>query len=579
MKGGRCLALVFSLTAGSGCVGEFATPEISAGGGAVEPPPSVGGIVSGGSRTPEATGGSAGGDLPGTGGAVGTPTPSASPVPLPTGPCAGGLALRRLNRYEYDNTVRDLLGDTSAPGRDLPADLVAAGFGNNAQALTVSPELIEKYEAISERLISEAWTRDTPGAGARLRVCAATDTACARQIISTFARRAWRRPPADADLGPYLGLYDTGRAQGEPFDAAVRLALKGVLLSPRFAFRVEGPGPTLDDHALASRLSYFLWSSMPDERLMGLAAASKLREPSTLQAEVRRMLSDNRALSLVQSFAGYWLELRMVNGITPAASFNFDPALKEDMRQETELFFTAFLREPRSALDMLSTDFTFLTSRLAKHYGLPDPKVTGPPKRVTVAADSHRGGLLTHGGLLAITSSSDRTAPVKRGHWVLTHLLCQEPPPAPDGVPPLPEPGSRPGRTLRQIAEEHRANPACAACHALMDPIGFGMENFDAVGAWRVQDRGLPIDPSGELNGVPFDGPRALADLLRKSPAFPRCLTEKVFVFAHGRQVEEAEAPLLQQITETFAASQHRLGELFAAVATHPSFARGCSAK
>ena len=329
-------------------------------------------------------------------------------------------------------------------------------------------------------------------------------------MISTLARRAWRRPVTDADLRIPLGLYRDGAARGG-FEAGIELAVRGILVSPRFLFRFEDqpasvePGTPypISDLELASRLSFFLWSSIPDDELLDLAVAGKLHDPDVLQGQVQRMLADPRSQALVDNFAGQWLHIRNVAGFQPSPEllFHFDDNLRQAFEQETELFFESIIRENRSVLDLLDADYTFLNERLARHYGIPG--VHGERfRRVALPPDSVRRGLLGHGSILTGTSRSNRTSPVIRGKWIMENLLGTPPPPPPPDVPDLVE--ERDPRKVLPMREQmalHRANPVCAACHAQMDQLGFALENFDAIGEWRdIYASGLPIDAVG---GVP----------------------------------------------------------------------------
>ncbi|QSQ26074.1 DUF1592 domain-containing protein [Pyxidicoccus parkwayensis] len=644
------------------------------------------------------------------------------PGPSSSLSCSDGAhALRRLNRAEYDNTVRDLLGETSRPASTFPADPTGLGFDNDASLLSVSPALMEAYEASAGKLLDQAWTRDaaasTSGAAVRieaesasattgaaesngtvwnlwsngdltatfnfakagdyqlavrawgtqappdpvkmdwlldgvvvasfdvpattptlytrqvkvtapgqkrfavrftndtydpntstdrnllvdwlevtapastggtaepaLRVCEPAQVGeqpCARQMVERLARKAWRRPATDAEVAQLMEVYTLVRSSGDSFELATKFALRGVLLSPHFLFQVVvTPAPDsgkreLTSRELASRLSYFLWSSQPDAELAALADEDKLKDPAVLEAQVRRMLKDSRSEALVQNFAGQWLGLRQVDGINPDPALfpQVDTALKQAMREEGESFFRTFLREDRSALDMLDADFTFVNDRLADYYGLPRPG-SASASRVAVT-NGRRGGLLAQAGLLAQSSLATRTSPVRRGKWVLGKLLCQEPPPPPPGVEGLPT-TLPPGATLRQITEAHRSNPSCAGCHNVLDPIGFGLENYDAAGAWREVDNGSPVDSAGNFRGTAFQGPRQLAGILKQDPAFAECISRKALSYGLGRELTDADDPVVRGVDEHFAQGGYRLPELLVAVALSDSFRNRC---
>jgi hypothetical protein len=366
----------------------------------------------------------------------------------------------------------------------------------------------------------------------------------AREIVSRFATRAFRRPVETDEVERCLGLFDQAAAAGEPFEDAVRLALTRVLVSPHFLFRVEldppgakaGQNYPIDEFALASRLSYFLWSSMPDDELFALAAAGQLR--AQLEPQLQRMLKDTKSAAFVRNFAGQWLTIRKLHEVSPDPQTfpEFDDELRAAMIRETELFFEAIVREDRSILDLLDADFSFVNERLAKHYGIEG--VAGKEfQRVKLPAN--RGGILTQASILTLTSNATRTSPVQRGKWVLDQLLDTPPPPPPPDVPQLDEAKQLTG-SLRERMEQHRANAICASCHARMDPIGFAFENYDAIGRWRDKDGPFAIDPSGVLpDGQAFQGPAELKTILKgKKDLFSRSLAQKILTYALGRGME-----------------------------------------
>jgi hypothetical protein len=623
----------------------------------------------------------------------------------------GRVTLRRLNREEYNNTIRDLVGVDFKPASDFPNDDVGYGFDNIGDVLSLSPLLFEKYLAAAESILERAivvadppkpskarldiragfGVSDVrPGFGrflhsrgafnaesyvdegdyivraevfsqqaddepvrAALRVNGAIvddvevratrmqpatieanvrlkngtsrfavtflnpyrdpelkgndryrrllflrnitlegpfnppppvlpeihrrimahrpelpPREAAREIITRFATRAFRRPVKPDEVERLLKLYDKAEKEGERFEDRVRLALEGILVWPAFLFRVEldppgaKPGETypVDEYALASRLSYFLWSSMPDDELFALAGQGRLRQE--LEGQVRRMLRDPKSAAFVRNFAGQWLTTRKLAYVAPDPKEfpDFDEELRASMARETELFFEAILREDRNILDLLDADFSFVNERLAKHYGISGVKgkefrrVTLPP---------NRGGILTQASVLTLTSNPTRTAPVKRGKWVLDQILGTPPPPPPPDVPTLDEEKRLTG-SLRKVMELHRENALCASCHRRMDPIGFAFENYDAVGAWRDKDGEFPIDPSGILpDGRSFQGPAELKAILRtEKEAFRRCLTEKLLTFALGRGLEYYDKCAVDQILETLDRNGDRMGTL-----------------
>ena len=384
------------------------------------------------------------------------------------------------------------------------------------------------------------------------------ETACAERIVSAFARRAYRRPVVAADWAKPLKFYHEAKEAGG-FEAGIGSALSAVLVSPEFLFRIErdpadvAPETTypISDVELASRLSFFLWSSIPDEELLGIAQRGELHRPKVLESQVRRMLADPRSISLVENFAAQWLHLRNLESFTPDLRLfpDFDDNLREAFRRETELHFEALLREDRTVLDLIKTDHTFLNERLAKHYGIPN--VYGSRfRRVALDSESRRGGLLRQGSVLTVTSYATRTSPVIRGHWLLGNLLGTPPPPPPANIPNLKENTVSETLPMRARLSAHRANAACASCHDLMDPVGFALENFDAIGRWRLTENGLPIDASGGLpDGSRFNGVTGLEDALLKHPElFVGTLTEKLLTFALGRGMSENDAPAVRRI-------------------------------
>jgi len=385
------------------------------------------------------------------------------------------------------------------------------------------------------------------------------EDACAKQILSTLMRRAYRRPIADADLKRPMALYREGRSEGD-FDAGIERALSAVLVSPEFLFRVElDPDRVAEDAAyrisdleLASRLSFFLWSSVPDEELLDAAVRGTLNRPEELERQARRMLADPRSYNLASNFAGQWLGLRTLESFDPNVRLypDFDDNLRQAFRQETELFVDSILREDRSVGDLIKADYTFLNERLAKHYGIRNV-YGGRFRRVTLAPGSERGGLLRHGSILAVTSYATRTSPVLRGVWVLDNIFGAPPPPPPPNVPALEDASVSASLPMRQRLGAHRANPACASCHRTIDPVGFALENFDAVGRWRDHDGDSgPVDVSGALPGSdPFHGVAGLEEgLLRRPELFAGRLTEKLLTFALGRGVEYYDAPAVRKI-------------------------------
>ncbi len=427
---------------------------------------------------------------------------------------------------------------------------------------------------------------DTPSRQ-RIFVCqpetAADEDGCAQEILANVMRRAYRRPVTDEDVrGPFT-LYEQARAE-RGFEAGVEMGLAAVLVSPEFLFRIErepagvepGAAYRISDVELASRLAFFLWSSIPDDELLEVASAGRLSAPGELDRQVGRMLADPRAENLVTNFAAQWLHLRNLDGVTPDKRLfpDFDDNLRQAMRRETELFVGSILREDRSALDLVRADYTFLNERLAKHYGI--PHVYGSRfRRVDLGDDSVRGGLLRHGSILTVTSFATRTSPVVRGNWVLGNLLGVPPPPPPPDVPDLPEAKIVAKELpMRERLSAHRDNPACSGCHRLMDPVGFALENYDAIGRWRTVDAGFPIDASGELwDGTALGGVRELESaMLARPELFLTTLTEKLLVFGTGRGVTATDAPAVRAILRRAGADDYRLSSLIQAVVASDPF-------
>jgi hypothetical protein len=636
-------------------------------------------------------------------------------------PNPGRVTIRRLNRAEYNNTVRDLVGITFKPADDFPSDDVGSGFDNIGDVLTLPPLLMEKYLTAAERVAEQTIITDvkqfaksqrqdrrqltsegqasydndrrrwviasTGSVGTKfefaregeyvLRVEARATRAgdeparlelkvgsrrikvfdvdavdsrgtyevktrvapgkhlvsahfindfydpdakdperrdrnliiegfevdgpvdlreedypdshrklltvrpdgktsvleAARKNLFPLVGRAFRRKATEEEVAGYARLVDQAVKEGDSFEQAMQVAVTAVLVSPHFLFRVENDPPRstppaireLDDFELATRMSYFLWSSMPDDALFAAAAAGQLRDPAVRQQQVRRMLTDPKCEALVQNFAMQWLNLRMLDGFTPdpQAYPQFSPELKADMRRETELFCLAIVREDRSLLDFLEGRFTYLNTRLAQHYGIAG--VEGDGFERIALSDNHRTGVLTHASVLAITSNPARTSPVKRGKWIMENILGSAPPDPPPDVPELEATGkNQPGLSLRKQLEIHRSNAVCASCHKTMDQLGFGLENFDAIGRWRTMDGKFAVDASGELpGGEKFTGPSELADVLAaRKDEFVRCLAEKMLTFALGRGLISYDRCAVDQIVEGVREKDYRFSAL-----------------
>jgi hypothetical protein len=632
----------------------------------------------------------------------------------------GRVTIRRLNRAEYNNTIRDLCGVDFKPAADFPNDDVGYGFDNIGDVLSLPPILLEKYLDAAEKIADTAVMtfdeahaprkrqqgKDFASSGEAaiemefpksgdyiLRVRASADQAgpdlakmgikldnkeiktvevkgknrsdydiyqkelripkgkhrfaaaflndyykpddpdpklkgdrnlhidyleivgpigvrpdempeshkqivfvepgkgtsaeeAARQIFKRFASRAYRRPATDDEIERLMALFAMTKKDGESFERGIQIGVQAVLVSPNFLFRVEQePGPkdpngirTLNEYELATRLSYFLWSTLPDTELFTLAHQGKLRQ--NLDAQVRRMLKDPKSDALVQNFAGQWLQLRALDITSPDPkqfpTWNKD--LREAMRKETELFFSYIVREDRSILEFIDSDYTFVNEVLAKHYGIAG--VTGSEfQKVSVPLDQ-RGGLLGQASILTVTSNPNRTSPVKRGKWVLENLLAAPPPPAPPNVPQLEE-GKKAAEdgSLRQRLEAHISIPGCAACHRMLDPLGFGLENYNAIGGWRTMDGKFPVEPAGVLPDVgEFQGVRELRGILRKKEAdFRRCLAEKLMTYALGRGMELDDTCTLRAIADEVAKNDNKFSSLVLAIVHSDQFQKRAS--
>ncbi len=397
--------------------------------------------------------------------------------------------------------------------------------------------------------------------------------ACDRTILSNFARRAFRRPVPASQLQPYLDLATSSRRKGSSFEEAIGASLQAILVSPDFLFRIESTEPTTNaasdvgpvtQSALASRLSYFLWSSMPDEELLRAAAQRTLRNPDVLAAQVKRMLLDPKSRALVENFAGQWLELRRLESVTPdREKFPvFDDYLRMSMRQETDMFFANMIRNDLKIVDLLNANYTFVNEKLADFYGIAG--VQGPEFRKVELAGTPRGGILTHAGILTVTSYANRTSPVLRGKWILENFLNEAVPPPPPDVPVLDEATIGASGSMRQQMEQHRVKPICSSCHAKMDPIGFGFENYNAIGQWRTKDGKFPIDPAGALpDGRTFQGPDDLRVILAADQEkFAEAVTEKLLTYALGRGLERYDRRTVKEIARRVADADYRFSAL-----------------
>jgi hypothetical protein len=488
-------------------------------------------------------------------------------VPVKAGPRTVAVTFLQRNAAEDDYILEPFLRTTLDPVNE-------AGLPHIDQVVIAGP-----YNATGPG--------DTPSRR-KVFVCrpanASEEVGCAKKILSTLARQAYRRPATPSDMETLLSFYQSGRNEGGSFDAGIERALRLILSSPEFVFRFErdpatvaaGASYRIDDLELASRLSFFLWSSIPDDELLTLASAGKLSDPATLDGQVRRMLADPKAQALATNFAAQWLYLRNLKNIAPNPDDfpDFDDNLRQSMLTETEMFFESVVNEDRNILDLLNADYTFVNERLARHYGIPN--VYGPRFRRVTVDDETRRGLLGQGSILTVTSYATRTSPVLRGKWILTNILGTPPPAPPPNVPALKD-NDEGGKILsvRERMEEHRKSPACASCHKIMDPLGFSLENFDAIGKWRAKSEdGAPIDASGVLlDGSKVDGPATLRAALMKRPdVFVSTITEKLLTYALGRGVDYNDEPAVRAIVARAAANHYRFSDLVAGIVKSPPF-------
>ena len=475
----------------------------------------------------------------------------------------GPPVLRRLNRTEYTATVRDLTGVTFDVAAEvgMPEEATGTAFDTSANALVLPPALLEKHFAAAELILD----RMKPLKGESPRA-----------IVAAFARRAFRRPPADDEIDRLMALHERAASRGDAPAAALRLPLKAILVSPHFLFRVEREQSAagayrVRDHELAVRLSYFLWSTMPDDALSADADQGRLSDPAVLERHVRRMLLHPKARALTQNFAAQWLQLRKLDYARPSTEFfpSFNNKLKQAMKDEATTFLDKLREDDRSVLDLLDCDYAWLNGDLARHYAIPG--VDGKEfRRVALRPEHHRGGLLSMGAVLALTSHTSRTSPTLRGKWILESIFGTPPPPPPPDAGTLKEQkkGAEP-KTFRELMALHATQPACASCHRRIDPLGFALENYDAVGAWRDTQGGKPLDSAAVLpSGEKVDGLAGLKQaLLRSRPAFVRNLVEQMLAYALGRDVQESDECAIREILAALEKADFKYSAMVVAIA------------
>jgi len=468
----------------------------------------------------------------------------------------GRVTIHRLNRAEYNNTIRDLLGVDSHPADLFPVDGAGGeGFDNDADTLFIPTILMEDYLKAADDVLKQAkpdrFIKIKPGDSV-------TKEEAARKDIAAFATHAFRRPVDDLEVDPFVRLFDHADHEGKSFEDSMRFALKGVLVSPRFLFRLERDRDTnqayrIDDFELATRLSYFLWSSMPDDELFAVAKVGDLHEPAVLEKQVRRMLQDPKAKAIGEQFGTEWLQIRELKSTVQPDRRRYPqytPAVRDAMYDEAVDFVNSVFAEDKSLLTLLDSDYTFVNRDLAHIYGIDGIK--GQDMQRVELTSGKRGGVLSMGAVLTVTSYPLRTSPVLRGKWVLEAILGAPPAPPPPDAGKLPaDDRNNTGLTLRQTLEKHRANPQCASCHNRLDPLGFGLENFDAIGRWRDTQAGEPVDAKGVLlSGETFSGPSELKKVLMTGhkDEFIRNLTEKMLAYALGRGPEFYDQPTIDSI-------------------------------
>ena len=497
----------------------------------------------------------------------------------------GRPTIRRLNRNEYNYTVRDLFGVDYYPGQNFPADGAGGeGFDNVGDALFVPPVLMEKYLAASEKIIGDAYA--DPALIDRLLVVKPSETIspqdAAKAVLKYYASLAFRRTATDEDIAAMFALAEKNLSEARPFDEALKAPLQSILLHPSFLFRIENdqagiPSWRISEYELATRLSYFLWSSSPDRELLRIASEGKLSDPATLRQQTERLLNDPRSGALARHFAGQWLGFDAIRETADPDTTrfpSFTPTLRTAMYQESVEFFDHLVRDDKPVTELIDADYTFANEELARHYGIPG--IGGPEMRKVPLADRNRGGIIGQASILVSTSVPLRTSPVKRGKWILDNLLGTPPPPPPPNAGVLPDDDKTPdGLSLRQQLEAHRQKKECASCHAKIDPLGFGLENFDAIGRWRENDaNGQPVDSKATLPGdLVFSNPAELKKiLLSADELFLRNIACKMLAYSLGRSLEYYDEPVISTLVADLRNNQLRIRPLIHAIIASDPF-------
>jgi hypothetical protein len=483
---------------------------------------------------------------------VGIGDPSKPASTPPTNP--GHVVVRRLSAYEYDRTVRDLLGTTLTPGTGFPADDLGEEFDDVGSALSLSPNYVRAYEQAAYALVDDLMSSTDPARRQKVLSCDVTTggEACANTILTAFARRAWRRPVSSEETTGLLATVTKATELGAKPTDGLRYALAAVLMSPFFIFKLEvDPDPTattprrLNAHELATRLSYALWSSMPDDQLFAAADSDALSTDEALEAQISRMLADPKAETFSAAFAGQWLNFRKLGDheVDESVFTAYTPDLVASMQVEAERYFSEFVHNELPVQGLMNARFSFMDSTLATFYGATRSSAGGPTEFVRVdTANIERSGMLTMGAFLVASSLPTRTSVVRRGQYVYERLMCGLIPAPPPGIAGFPE--ATAGRTARELSAQHRADDACSGCHNIMDPLGFGLETYDGLGAYRTTEGGVNIDTSGSLpSGATFSGGVELANALANDPSFVGCLTKKLATFAVGRLMDQTDDP------------------------------------